>query len=357
MYSPCRILSCRRGFKTIAQLYEGNRAPNKTPIRFRPAASSSRTKTPSRFGIKTSERLEQTDKEVPNEQKQDQVKSTTNKEFDIERNNALRELAAQLFSSRYNPTNPTERRQDRSTSPLKPLAFESPDDTDSSHAQPRQSAHTNTNTKNVEQQGQHLFETASNILIWKSNDLTMNKSDFQRILPPVHKRLGTYSEALNHDTIDFDVVRGRDPHTLAPKDCYFLVFPSKEAAYMYFVETRGADLCGIETKFFFGSPNSFGLSQPILEEYPTIPRRNCVIIYGLPDSVSSWWIRRTFWDFEFIDNEKAAVQQLPKGNVLYGGHPYLVRFKSESEARRIVSRWSRRQVPSIGQKVHIHLLD
>lgn len=253
----------------------------------------------------------------------------------------LRDLASKLFKSQYETP---IKHEPLSSSELKPLDINFPAD-----------ASTSSNTRITKTKRLPPYVTST--LMWDSCGLNLCKSDFQRILPPLNRRVGNYEESVDHDMIEFEVVRSRCPKTLVAWPSHFLIFESRIAAYMYYMETRGADICGLEPKFRFVTQLEKGLKQPLLEAHPEVPRSNCAIIYGIPRSVRPWQIQRVLRDYEFVFDDKIAIERLPTGIVKYGGAPYLLRFASEIEARRAVSHWNRRHFPVADQKVYLELLD
>lgn len=177
---------------------------------------------------------------------------------------------------------------------------------------------------------------ATSILYWNCLELSFDPSDFARILPHPNQWAGHYDNTEDID-MDFTVLRSRNPANLCRWLGYYLEFQSSEAAYIYLNETRDAQLCGLQVKFkFVTKERALGIRSHILEAVPSVSRRMCALVYGLPYEVNDNRISRVLWDYELIDDDKNAIKRLPNDRVNYGGSPVLLRFKSEEEAERFV---------------------
>lgn len=200
------------------------------------------------------------------------------------------------------------------------------------------------------------YPFATNVLYWNSLGISLNKSDFERLLPPKQLRTGVYRD--NLDTIDFDIVRSRNPDNLTPWFGYYLVFNSRDAAAMYYQETLGTELCGLQLRLrFIEAQTAKGLHSPILDKAPQVSRRNCALVLGLPDGFPALNIIRTLWDYDFIDDDKLAVEQLPVGKIRYGGGPFLLRFQNEEEPQRLVREFNKRVFPHTQNEVQVEVVD
>ncbi|CAN6631095.1 hypothetical protein TRVA0_013S00408 [Trichomonascus vanleenenianus] len=209
----------------------------------------------------------------------------------------------------------------------------------------------------TEQKFLKKYPFATNVLYWYiPGQITFAKSDFQRILPPPSERIGNYDESLNHSDIEFEVRRARNPNTLQSWFGYYLIFPSREAAALYYQETLGAELCGLQLKLQFASTEAKGLNCDRLDSVP-IPRSHCAVVYGLPEGTTKRQLLRTLWDYNLVDSDDLAVDRIRTKEVKYGGDPWLLRFKTREEPRRLAREFNRRIFPKTESEVLIEVLD
>lgn len=195
---------------------------------------------------------------------------------------------------------------------------------------------------------------ATTALYLNTAGISFSKSDLERLLPPRHLMMGTYASDID---CSFELVRSRSPVNLVRWFGYYLKFKSREAAVMYYQETLGAELCGLEVKLQFVEPTAKGIHSPVLDQVPGVTRSMCALMIGLPASQSRIQIMRRLWDYDFIDDDTFSVQKLPMGRVRYGGPPVLLRFKSEEEAQRLVREFDRRVFPGTENEVYVEVLD
>uniref|UniRef100_A0A060T6I0 ARAD1C20240p n=1 Tax=Blastobotrys adeninivorans TaxID=409370 RepID=A0A060T6I0_BLAAD len=195
---------------------------------------------------------------------------------------------------------------------------------------------------------------ATTALYLNTAGISFSKSDLERLLPPRHLMMGSYSSDIDPS---FELVRSRSPANLVRWFGYYLIFKSREAAVMYYQETLGAELCGLEVKLQFVEPTAKGIHSPILDQVPGVSRSMCALMIGLPANYTRIQIMRKLWDYDFIDDDNFSVQKLPMGRVRYGGPPVLLRFKSEEEAQRLVREFDRRLFPGTENEVYVEVLD
>lgn len=197
---------------------------------------------------------------------------------------------------------------------------------------------------------------ATNVLYIHSLGISLDKSDFERLLPAKGLQAGHYVSSSS--IVDFELVKSRNPHNLTPWFGYYLIFNSKEDAVMYYQETLGAELCGLQLKLRFADPaTSKGIDSPILDKTKDIDRKMCALILGLPDDIRPLNILRALWDYDFIDDDSLAVEKLPTGRIRYGGSPYLLRFKNEEEPQRLVREFNRRVFPHTESEIYVEIVD
>jgi hypothetical protein len=201
------------------------------------------------------------------------------------------------------------------------------------------------------------FRDATPIVYWNCLDLTLDPSDFARLLPHPEMWVGSYENVEDID-LDFTVSRSRNPINLSRWLGYYLEFKSPKAAALYVTETRGAQLCGLEVNFKFVSRETApGLLSPHLDKAPSVSRKMCAIVYGLPPEMNDNRISRILWDYELIDDDDLAITRLPKDNINYGGGPVLLRFKSEEEAQRFVREFHSKIWPHTDSEVIAEVVD
>lgn len=126
---------------------------------------------------------------------------------------------------------------------------------------------------------------------------------------------------------------------------------------MYYQETLGAELCGLQLKLKFAKPDAKGIHSALLDKAPGITRRMCALIFGLPEQFTQLQVLRTLWEYDLVDNDDLAVERLPTGRVKYGGGPFLLRFKNEMEPLRLCREFNRREFPYSGTEVLVDVLD
>lgn len=185
---------------------------------------------------------------------------------------------------------------------------------------------------------------SSNVLYWPCGTLTFLKSDFLRIMPKLKAQLFNaedtqeQSDLIYSDPSEFQVVRSRDPETLTRWIGYFLVFPSPRAARKYYLETKGAELCGLQVAFSFVDADKLNIRPPVLNEVPNISRDMCALISGLPPQMNKLSIAQALWDYNLIDTESKAIVQLSGGEHELESS-WLVRFKDTMEPKRLRRRF------------------
>lgn len=204
---------------------------------------------------------------------------------------------------------------------------------------------------------------SSNVLYWPCGSLSFLKSDFKRIMPPLAAQVTEERLILGEDISgdhtgvpEFQLIRSRHPKTLNRWIGYFLVFTSRNAAFKYYQETLGAELCGMQVNFSFVDPGKPNIHPPLLYDVPGISRSMCALVSGLPPRMSKISVARALWEYDLLDDEAKAIVKLT-GDGYASQSSWLLRFKNEDEPRRLRRKFHRRQWPLTTMSPSVEIID
>lgn len=253
--------------------------------------------------------------------------------------------------------------------------------------------------------------STSTILYWPCGTLNFLKSDFERLIPypkietdlPSNHFLTDSFDSLDtkswrdlitpevaRDMSSFRLVRCRDPNTLVRWIGYYLIFPTRLSAALFYRISLTSEICGLIPQFrFVPADSSFtggmslngkgfssnsssssskpkksnsyldpkAIDPPILSEVPGVTREMCVLVSGLPPKYSPISIAKQLWEFDLWEDQNKAIVKL-KGN-----HPndseslWLIRFRNTDEPKRIRKLYHKRQWPNTNLFVDVEILD
>lgn len=238
---------------------------------------------------------------------------------------------------------------------------------------------------------------SSTTLYWPSGTLSFLKSDFERILPfpvnPTSRNISSdadyFSDSLERslasfasaedswkelitpdvarDMSSFTLARARDPQTLIRWIGYYLKFPTRLSAALFFRLSLTAEICGLRPKFSFvpnfpspTAPSIFlpeTVNPPILSEVPGVTRDMCVLIKGLPPRYSPSSMAKWLWDYDLFSDESKAIVKLSGNQPFDSESIWLLRFNNNIEPKRLRSMFHRRCWPNTDRLADVEILD
>lgn len=232
--------------------------------------------------------------------------------------------------------------------------------------------------------------STSTTLYWPCGTLSFLKSDFERLIPysnthsdlPKNQFFTDSYDTLESDSwrdlitpkvakdmYSFRLVRCRDPKTLVRWIGYYLVFPTRLSAALFYRISLTSEICGLKPQFRFVPLSSKkaqktlsyldpqAIDPPLLSAVPGISRDMCVLVKGLPPKYSAVSIAKQLWEFDLLPDMYKAIVKLKGDNSYDTESMWLIRFQHGDEPKRLRKMYHKRQWPGTDLFVDVEILD
>ncbi|CCH41457.1 hypothetical protein BN7_998 [Wickerhamomyces ciferrii] len=192
---------------------------------------------------------------------------------------------------------------------------------------------------------QRNLKSVSNVLLFRTRNQLLDKSDFNKLAPKTQSNFDL--DSIPGDNYNFIVRSGRYPQNLEYRVGYYLIFDSIEEAAAFNVDTLKKQINGINfnTEMIDAKANdpviniralneSSIVENGIMKLKPGFPRKNCVLVKGFPNFIKKHTIFRMLYDYE-LDDSFDALTTIDLDNHANLGK-WLIKFSNSIEAQRFV---------------------
>ncbi len=200
-------------------------------------------------------------------------------------------------------------------------------------------------SKSLEMLPVRRIHKLSNVLLFRSRNQLLHKSDFQKLAP---KETSVFDLIKEHE---FKVRRGRAKDTLQERMGYYLIFKSVQEAAAFNVDTLGKLLNGVnfylemvnpaKDNHYFNSPlfhETYNMDGDVVELQTEYPRENCVLFRGLPNFITKETISKMLYDYS-IDYISGGITPIEIDNFAKLGS-WLVKFETPLDAQRVARNYN-----------------